>query len=181
MQRRVLLVDDDEPLATILTYALRNEGFQVDWVNDGMKALSYLGVNRPDLIVMDIMMPNLNGLETMRITRQNELMEGVAILALSAKKLTEREARELQLKEEEERVRAEQVALKGKNYKDKLEFEKKGNLLVSKTPLPAGEHYTVVIQVRATPEAKPKNFRIPLDLSVCKGCGNAEYACICNE
>jgi DNA-binding response OmpR family regulator len=68
----------------------------VDWVNDGMKALSYLGVNRPDLIVMDIMMPNLNGLETMRITRQNELMEGVAILALSAKRLTERETRELE-------------------------------------------------------------------------------------
>jgi DNA-binding response OmpR family regulator len=89
-------VDDDEPLATILTYALRNEGYHVDWVNDGMKALSYLGVNRPDLIVMDIMMPNLNGLETMRITRQNELMEGVTILALSAKKLTEREARELE-------------------------------------------------------------------------------------
>lgn len=96
MQRRILIVDDDEALATILTYALRNEGYQVDWVNDGMKALSYLGVNRPDLIVMDIMMPNLNGLETMRITRQNELMEGVTILALSAKKLTEREARELE-------------------------------------------------------------------------------------
>ena len=96
MQKRILLVDDDEPLATVLTYALRNEGYQVDWVNDGMKALSYLGVNRPDLIVMDIMMPNLNGLETMRITRQNELMEGVVILALSAKRLSEREARELE-------------------------------------------------------------------------------------
>ena len=96
MPKRVLIVDDDEPLAAVLTYALRNDGYQVDWVNDGMKALSYLGVNRPDLIVMDIMMPNLNGLETMRITRQNELMEGVTILALSAKKLTEREARELQ-------------------------------------------------------------------------------------
>jgi DNA-binding response OmpR family regulator len=96
MPKRVLIVDDDEALAAVLTYALRNDGYQVDWVNDGMKALSYLGVNRPDLIVMDIMMPNLNGLETMRITRQNELMEGVTILALSAKKLSEREARELQ-------------------------------------------------------------------------------------
>lgn len=96
MHRRILIVDDDEPLATILTYALRNEGFQVDWVNDGMKALAYLGVNRPDLIIMDIMMPNLNGIETMRITRQNELMEGVIMLALSAKKLAEREARELE-------------------------------------------------------------------------------------
>lgn len=65
--------------------------------------------------------------------------------------------------------------------KVKLEFEKKGDLLVSKTPLPAGEHYTVVVQVKTGAEAKPKNFRIPLDLSQCKGCGNAEYACICDE
>jgi two-component system response regulator MprA len=61
-----------------------------------MKALSYLGVNRPNLIVMDIMMPNLNGLETMRIARQNEVNDGVMILALSAKKLTDREIREIE-------------------------------------------------------------------------------------
>lgn len=65
--------------------------------------------------------------------------------------------------------------------KAKLEFDKKGELLVSKAPLPAGEKYTVVVQVKATPNGKPRNFRIPLDLSVCKGCGNAEYACICND
>ena len=63
---RVLIVDDEEPLATILTYALRNEGYQVDWVNDGMKALSYLGVNRPDLIIMDIEMGRMDGLEATR-------------------------------------------------------------------------------------------------------------------
>ena len=65
--------------------------------------------------------------------------------------------------------------------KVKLEFEKKGDLLVSKTPLPEGEHYTIVVQVKATADAKPKNFRVPLDLSICKGCSNAEYACICDE
>ena len=65
--------------------------------------------------------------------------------------------------------------------KTKLEFEKKGNLLVSKTPLPTGENYTVVVQVKTTADAKPKNFRIPLNLSLCKPCGNAEYACTCDE
>ena len=64
--------------------------------------------------------------------------------------------------------------------KAKLEFEKKGNLLVSKTPL-AGEHYTIVVQVKTAADAKSKNFRIPLDLSICKGCSNAEYACTCDE
>lgn len=65
--------------------------------------------------------------------------------------------------------------------KARLEFEKKGNLLVSKTPLPAGELYTVVVQLKATADAKSRNFRIPLNLSLCKPCGNAEYACTCDE
>ena len=65
--------------------------------------------------------------------------------------------------------------------KTKLEFEKKGNLLVSQAPLPAGEGYTVVVQVKADAETKPKNFRIPLVLHTCKGCSNPEYACICDE
>ncbi|HEY1080825.1 MAG TPA: hypothetical protein VGE29_01100 [Prosthecobacter sp.] len=65
--------------------------------------------------------------------------------------------------------------------KTKLEFEKKGSLLVSKAPLPAGEGYTVVVQVKAGADTKPKNFRIPLVLHICKGCSNAEYACTCDE
>lgn len=65
--------------------------------------------------------------------------------------------------------------------KKKLEFEKKGDLLVSKDPLPAGEHYNVVVQAKETAEAKPKNFRIKLDLSTCGGCSNPEYACTCDE
>lgn len=65
--------------------------------------------------------------------------------------------------------------------KVKLEFEKKDDMLVSKTSLPEGEHYTIVVQVKATAEAKSKNFRIPLDRSTCAKCSNPEYACICDE
>ena len=65
--------------------------------------------------------------------------------------------------------------------KVKVEFEKKGDLLISKAPLPEGEHYTIVVQVKATADAKPKNFRIPMDLSECGKCHNPEYACICDE
>lgn len=67
------------------------------------------------------------------------------------------------------------------NGKAKLEFEKKGDLLVSKTPLPAGEGYQVVVQAKASAEAKPKNFRIQLLTHTCKGCSNPEYACTCDE
>ena len=65
--------------------------------------------------------------------------------------------------------------------KTKLEFEKKGDLLVSKTPLPAGEGYQVVVQAKTTADAKPKNFRIKLELHECGKCHNPEYACICDE
>lgn len=65
--------------------------------------------------------------------------------------------------------------------KAKIEFEKKGNLLVSKTPLPAGEGYQVVVQAKTTADAKAKNFRIPLLLHDCEKCHNPEYACICDE
>ncbi len=65
--------------------------------------------------------------------------------------------------------------------KVKIDFEKKGDFLVSKTKLPEGEGYQVVLQAKATPEAKTKNFRIKLELHTCKECGNPEYACTCDE
>jgi hypothetical protein len=65
--------------------------------------------------------------------------------------------------------------------KAKLEFEKKGDLLVSKAPLPEGEGYQVVVQVKASAETKPKNYRIKLELHTCEKCHNPEYACTCDE
>jgi len=65
--------------------------------------------------------------------------------------------------------------------KAKLEFAKQGDLLVSSAPLPEGEGYQVVVQVKSKPDAQSKNFRIKLLLYNCKGCGNPEYACICDE
>ena len=51
----------------------------------------------------------------------------------------------------------------------------------SMTWLLEGEGYQVVVQVKTTADAKSKNFRIPLLTHTCKGCSNAEYACICDE
>ncbi len=68
-----------------------------------------------------------------------------------------------------------------KSGKAKLEFEKKGDLLVSKAPLPDGEGYQIVVQAKTTAEAKPKNFRIKLETHICKGCSLPEYTCTCDE
>ena len=68
-----------------------------------------------------------------------------------------------------------------KGGKAKLEFEKKGDILVSKSPLPEGEGYQVVVQARTSADAKPKNFRIKLETYICKGCSLPEYTCTCDE
>lgn len=68
-----------------------------------------------------------------------------------------------------------------KSGKAKLEFEKKGDSLVSTTKLPEGDGYNVVVQFKQTTDAKPQNFRFKLDMHTCGECKRAEYACICDH
>ena len=65
--------------------------------------------------------------------------------------------------------------------KEKLAFEKKGDVLASTSKLPEGDSYNVVIQLRDKPNARPQNHRFKMDLSTCGGCKLAEYACTCHE
>jgi len=73
------------------------------------------------------------------------------------------------------------VVADAKAGKQKVEFEKKGEALVSKSPLPEGEDYNVVVQFKQTADAKPQNFRFKLNLATCGECKRAEYACICDH
>lgn len=68
-----------------------------------------------------------------------------------------------------------------KDGKTTVEFEKKGDMLVSKTKLPEGDGYNVVVQFKQAADAKPQNFRFKLDTHTCGECKRAEYACICDE
>lgn len=73
------------------------------------------------------------------------------------------------------------VIADAKSGKATLEFEKKGDSLVSKTKLPEGEGYNLVVQFKQTPDAKPMNIRFKLQLHTCGECKRAEYACICGH
>jgi hypothetical protein len=63
----------------------------------------------------------------------------------------------------------------------KLTFTKTGNVLLSDAPLPVGNNYPTVVQIKTTPEAKPTYARFNLNTSVCGECQNAEYACVCGH
>lgn len=73
------------------------------------------------------------------------------------------------------------VIAEAKDGKATVEFEKKGDVLVSKTRLPEGDGYNVVVQFKQTAEARPQNFRFKLDTHTCGACNRAEYACTCDE
>jgi len=68
-----------------------------------------------------------------------------------------------------------------KDGKAKLEFEKKGDSLVSETKLPEGDGYNIVVQFKHTAPGKPQNFRFKLAMHTCGECKRAEYACTCGH
>ena len=73
------------------------------------------------------------------------------------------------------------VIADAKDGKATVEFEKKGDVLVSKTKLPEGDGYNLVVQFKQAADAKPQNFRFKLETLTCGECKRAEYACICDE
>jgi len=73
------------------------------------------------------------------------------------------------------------VIADAKDGKAKVEFEKKDDALVSKTKLPEGDGYNVVVQFKQTADAKLQNFRFKLETHICGGCKRAEYGCTCDE
>ncbi len=81
----VLLVDDEEDLLELLSYALQREGFDVLTAQDGVEALRTAKAEQPDLIVLDIMMPKMDGIETCQRLREDAQLRLVPILMLTAR------------------------------------------------------------------------------------------------
>jgi len=79
---RVLVVDDDPPSLKMTAFLLRDDGYTVLTAEDGRQALSIIDSEPPDLIVLDVMMPHIDGLEVCRRVRQHL---NVPIIILSAK------------------------------------------------------------------------------------------------
>ncbi|NOZ29884.1 MAG: response regulator transcription factor [Chloroflexi bacterium] len=82
MSDKVLVVEDEPILVETLTYNLRRQGYEVLTAMDGLSALNLARQERPDLIVLDLMLPKLDGLEVCRILRQEM---SIPILMLTAR------------------------------------------------------------------------------------------------
>ena len=82
MARTILVVDDEPTLRETLAEALETEGFRVVSAGDGREALARFRAERPDLVLLDLMLPELSGIEVCRIIRAES---GVPIVMLTAK------------------------------------------------------------------------------------------------
>jgi DNA-binding response OmpR family regulator len=78
---RILLVDDEPLITDSLTYSLRREGFEVKAVVDGAQALKAVDEYQPDLIVLDLMLPDISGLEVCRRLRTNSTTPVIMLTA----------------------------------------------------------------------------------------------------
>lgn len=85
MAERILIVDDEAPISLLLEQTFRDEGFLVYRAQDGMDCMNKLTNLRPEVVVMDIMMPRLDGIETTKLIRRNRSFADTIVIALSAR------------------------------------------------------------------------------------------------
>lgn len=83
--KKILVIDDESDIVEIVSYNLRKEGFQVDASLDGESALSKIKENHYDLIILDLMLPGLQGIELCKIIRNNPATAELPVIMLTAK------------------------------------------------------------------------------------------------
>ncbi len=82
---KILVVDDDTDILELLQYNLEKEGYDVRTANGGQKALEIAIIFQPNLVLLDIMMPGIDGVETCRLLRENPELADTHILFLTAR------------------------------------------------------------------------------------------------
>jgi DNA-binding response OmpR family regulator len=85
MGERILIADDEPNIVASLEYLMKREGFEVTVANDGEAALRAVASLRPDLILLDIMLPKKDGFEVCQQIRANPEWRGVKVVMLTAK------------------------------------------------------------------------------------------------
>lgn len=88
---KVIIVDDDRDTREMLTLALELEGFEVSQAANGLRLISAMHVDRPDVILLDVMMSWIDGFELCRAIKKNEVFADIPVIFISARKSTEDE------------------------------------------------------------------------------------------
>lgn len=85
MAYKILIVDDEPNIAISLEFLMRREGFEVAIATDGEEGLNRIRELRPDLVLLDVMMPKIDGFNVCRTVRDDRDLDGIRIIMLTAK------------------------------------------------------------------------------------------------
>ena len=85
MPKKILIVDDEKDIVDLITYNLERDGFATISAFDGESALDLVKTKKPDLVVLDLMLPGIRGMEVCRFIRKNPETESLPIIMLTAK------------------------------------------------------------------------------------------------
>lgn len=84
-KQTILVVDDEKDLLDLIEYNLKKEGFKVLKAENGEKGIEIAKENKPDLVLLDIMMPKMDGLEAVEIMRKDDDLKRIPIIFLTAR------------------------------------------------------------------------------------------------
>ncbi len=84
-QKKVLIVDDELSILVPLKFLLEKNNYQVDLAQSGKDALEKITQSKPDLVLLDIMLPDLDGYEIFQMIRENSEWDDIKVIYLSAK------------------------------------------------------------------------------------------------
>lgn len=84
-KKKILAVDDEKHIVRLIQVNLERAGYEVSTAYDGLEALRAIEENRPDLIVLDVMMPQLDGFETLKRLKANPNTAEIPVIMLTAK------------------------------------------------------------------------------------------------
>lgn len=84
---KILMADDDALLVELITHFLVKNGFQVQWAQNGKEALDMAESYKPAVIILDGMMPIIDGFEVLRILKENPATQNIPVMMLTARKM----------------------------------------------------------------------------------------------
>ena len=94
---KILVVEDEESLLMLERILLSSKGYSVTGVMDGKAAIEEIAANRPDLVILDIMLPEMDGFEVCRQIKDNPETNAIPVVMLTAKKSNQDVTRGMQV------------------------------------------------------------------------------------
>ena len=85
MQRKILIVDDEPDIQEVVQFCLSSEGYEVITASNGQEAIKRVNADRPDLVLMDAMMPEMDGFEALKRLKDNLSTTNIPVIMLTAR------------------------------------------------------------------------------------------------